>query len=209
MTPILSSPIFEDGSDQFDDSFKKLDISTATLKKVRFQTCQFTKCIFNETVFIDCSFRNCHFANCEFNLAKIDGCQFIDCVFEGTKLVGLNWTDTNLFSQNPSRLSNTLIFRDCVLNHSSFMGCNLTEAELTDCLAREMDLSDANLTRSVCTGTDFSGTRFWHTNLTSADLRQAKNYTIAANLNTLKHTKFSLPEAMSLLHSLDIELSEN
>jgi hypothetical protein len=45
--------------------------------------------------------------------------------------------------------------------------------------------------------------RFLHTTLTGAS-----NYAIAANLNTLKGTKFSLPEAMNLLHSLDIVVTD-
>jgi hypothetical protein len=44
--------------------------------------------------------------------------------------------------------------------------------------------------------------------LTQADFTGATNYAIAASLNTLKKTKFSLPEAMSLLYSLDIILTE-
>jgi fluoroquinolone resistance protein len=66
--------------------------------------------------------------------------------------------------------------------------------------------------RSRCrfygTLTDFSNSRFQHTNLTEADFTGATNYAIAASLNTLKKTKFSLPEAMSLLYSLDIILTE-
>jgi len=44
--------------------------------------------------------------------------------------------------------------------------------------------------------------------LTEADFTGAKNYAIAASSNTLKKTKFSLPEAMGLLYSLDIVLTE-
>ena len=47
-----------------------------------------------------------------------------------------------------------------------------------------------------------------HANLTEADFTGAKNYAIAPGMNTLKKTKFSLPEAMSLLYNLDIKLTE-
>lgn len=45
-------------------------------------------------------------------------------------------------------------------------------------------------------------------NLTKADLRQAKNYSIRPDSNKIKKAKFSLPEAMLLLYGLDIELEE-
>ncbi len=41
-----------------------------------------------------------------------------------------------------------------------------------------------------------------------ADFRGARNYAIAADLNTLKQAKFSLPEAVALLHGLDIILED-
>jgi hypothetical protein len=44
--------------------------------------------------------------------------------------------------------------------------------------------------------------------LTQADFTGARDYTIAPNLNQLKQTKFSLPEAMALLYGLDIILTE-
>jgi hypothetical protein len=57
-----------------------------------------------------------------------------------------------------------------------------------------------------CTST-VSQSRFFHTNLTQV-ICQARNYVIAAHLNTLKKTKFFSPDAIALLYSLDIELAE-
>jgi hypothetical protein len=50
---------------------------------------------------------------------------------------------------------------------------------------------------------------FSSTNLTKADLSTAKNYHIPPEQNILKGTRFSLPEAMSLLYSMDIILDDN
>ena len=44
--------------------------------------------------------------------------------------------------------------------------------------------------------------------LTEADLRGARNYHVAPGENVLTKAKFSLPEAISLLYSLDIDLTE-
>ena len=68
--------------------------------------------------------------------------------------------------------------------------------------------AETNLTEVNCTHTDFSDSRFIHTNLTKADFCGAHNYAVVADRNTLKKTKFSLPEAVALLHGLDIILAK-
>jgi fluoroquinolone resistance protein len=42
------------------------------------------------------------------------------------------------------------------------------------------------------------------TNLTGANFKGAKNYAINPQANTLKKTRFSYPEVMTLLNALDI-----
>ena len=134
-------------------------------------------------------------------------CSFKDTLFEDLQLVGVNWTDTNL-AQMKFVVAKPVDFVRCALNHSMFMGLNLANLRLIECAARDVSFEDANLSRANCTRTDFAESRFLHTNLSEADFTGATNYSIAANLNTLKKTKFSLPEAMSLLYSLDIVLTE-
>jgi uncharacterized protein YjbI with pentapeptide repeats len=96
----------------------------------------------------------------------------------------------------------------CVVNYSTFMGLNLKKINLSKCIAREVSFEETNLTQANCRFTDFENSRFIRTNLTEADFTGAKNYSIAASLNTLKKTRFSLPEAMSLLYNLDIHLTD-
>jgi uncharacterized protein YjbI with pentapeptide repeats len=71
-----------------------------------------------------------------------------------------------------------------------------------------VNFAETDLTEADCTRTDFSEGRFLHTNLTEADFTGAAHYAIDATTNTLSKTKFSLPEAMSLLYSLDIVLGD-
>ena len=49
---------------------------------------------------------------------------------------------------------------------------------------------------------------FGNTKLVEADLSRARNYQIDPGNNNLKAAKFSLPEAMALLYSMDIEIIE-
>jgi len=54
----------------------------------------------------------------------------------------------------------------------------------------------------------FENCTFKSCDLTEADFTGATGYAISAAHNTLHKTRFSLPEALSLLHSLDIILED-
>jgi uncharacterized protein YjbI with pentapeptide repeats len=120
-------------------------------------------------------------------------------------LIGINWTDT---AWEKGVFLKPADFIHCALNHSSFLGLNLRKVGLTRCTAQDVDFAEANLTAADCSYTDFQDSRFLHTDLSEADFTGATNYAISPNQNTLKKTKFSLPEAMALLYGLDIVLTE-
>jgi uncharacterized protein YjbI with pentapeptide repeats len=80
--------------------------------------------------------------------------------------------------------------------------------QIRNCVAIEVDFRDADLSKADFTGSDLSNSIFISTNLREADLSQARNYSIDPGKNTLSQTKFSLPEAMSLLYSMDIVLED-
>ena len=61
--------------------------------------------------------------------------------------------------------------------------------------------------QSDCKLTDFAGSVFSKTNLTKADFSDARNYTIDVRANTIAKMKLSLPEALSLLETLEIMIS--
>jgi len=170
-----------------------------------FDECVFRSCSFLETHFRGCRFLNCTFHDCEMNLIHVHNCSFTETTFTHSKVIGVNWTDA---SWSKRGLLNSIHFSECAINHSTFMGLRLRHMNLTSCVARDVDFAEADLTQADCRQTDFSQSRFLHTNLTKADFRGATNYAIAAHLNTLKQTKFSLPEAMSLLYGLDIVLND-
>ena len=176
-----------------------------TLKE--FNACTFTKCVFSETAFEKCEFRDCVFKKCSLSLVSLKDSLFFGTRFEDSQLIGINWTETS-WAKNKATLITPVDFFGCTLNYSTFIGLNLKKIKLTKCMAQDVSFEDANLTQANCTATDFTNSRFLHTNLTQADFTGATNYSIAANQNTLKKTKFSLPEAMSLLYSLDIILTE-
>jgi uncharacterized protein YjbI with pentapeptide repeats len=125
--------------------------------------------------------------------------------FKECQLVGINWVDTSLGRKN---FLKPVDFVKCALNYSTFIGSQLKTVQMTECIAHSVDFSDADLSQADCTGTDFSGSRFHNTNLSGANFTGATNYSISVIDNNVKKAKFSLPEAMALLYSLEIELSE-
>lgn len=187
--------------------FKGMTVQNDHLDKKVFSSCTFLNCTFRETVFSHCEFDSCTFRNCDFSLATLRDCSFKKTVFEQSQLIGVNWMDTNL-AQRKYVFAEPVGFSECVLNHSTFMGLNLKKVALTKCIARGVSFEEADLSHADCTFTDFADSRFLHTNLTEADFTGATNYSIVASANTLKKTKFSLPEAISLLHGLDIILTD-
>jgi fluoroquinolone resistance protein len=187
------------------EEFKGLSLRGGKLAGREFVSCSFVKCSFREAAFEECTFRDCTFRGCDLSLARFKNCAFVCTRFEDSQLVGINWTEAGWAKK---MLREPVHFVNCALNHSVFAGLNLRSVSITRCVARDVDFSDSDLTRADCTLTDFFESRFQHTNLTEADFSGATNYMIGAHLNTLRKTKFSLPEAMSLLYGLDIILAE-
>jgi fluoroquinolone resistance protein len=189
------------------EEFKKVAQKNDLISLKEFGACTFIKCAFNETVFQNCSFHDCVFKGCDLSLVRLKGCSFTNTRFEDSQLIGVNWTET---AWATSKVALTPVnFLGCIINYSTFMGLNLKKVILSKCTARDVSFEEANLTQANCKFTDFMNSRFMRTNLTEADFTGATNYSIAPGLNTLKKARFSLPEAMSLLYNLDIQLTEN
>ncbi len=75
-----------------------------------------------------------------------------------------------------------------------------------DSILIDVDFSSANMQRAQFANCDLSGATFRNTNLSRADFSTAKNYDIDPKINILAKAKFSMPEAVSLLSGLGIEL---
>jgi uncharacterized protein YjbI with pentapeptide repeats len=131
---------------------------------------------------------------------------FTSAFFVGSKLIGVNWAQADW---SPLELGKPIQFSKCALNHSTFIGLDLEGLQVLDCNAVNVDFREANLTYADFSRSDLSESLFIHTDLSEADLSQARNYVIDPGINNLKKAKFSLPEAMSLLYNMDINLSNS
>ena len=186
--------------------FQRIKLHAEVIKDAEFNGCTFSSCHFDESTFLNCKFTDCTINQCSLNLCQFTGTTLSGVKFSNCQLMGINWSE---ISASTSLLVKPLEFQACVLNHGTMMAVNLNGAKLADCTAHHVDFSEALMAHADCTGTDFAGSRFASTDLTGADFRGAHNYQISAQENKLKKTRFSLPEAMSLLYSLDIELDDN
>ena len=178
--------------------FENKELKDEELIDFEFYGCRFIKCNFTGTIFKKCRFENCIFTECNLSLVKPKYSSFIDVDFKDSKAIGINWAE--------AAIPISINFYSCTINSSSFFGLNLLQIAINDCNAKEVNFTEANLTRGNFNATNFLNSRFSKTNLTQSDFRNSTNYTINPECNLLKNTRFSTPEAMSLLAGLDIIL---
>lgn len=191
------------GTDYSDQVFNELHLGQAHLDSNEFHDCIFVRCNFVETTFRNCRFINCVFQHCDLSLVQVPDSSFAATRFENSKVIGVNWAKAHW---PEARLWDSLCFSKCAISHSTFIGLNLRRIQIQDCLATNVDFRETDLYQADFSGTDLSDSLFLNTDLTEADLSDAHNYQMDPRQNVIKKTKFSLPEAMSLLYSMDIIL---
>ena len=191
------------------EKFKNLEHTNQVFENFDFFECEFVNCNFSSAEFRNCEFTSCAFEECDLSLVKVNRSIFNGVQFSKSRLIGINWALATWKKNKLSQIQKPVSFADCVLNYSSFSGLQLERVQLQKCVAHEVDFAEANLKGSNLRGTDFEKSIFNQTNLEEADLVGARNYYIPPALNRMKNARFSLPEAMALLYSMDIRIEEN
>ena len=185
--------------------FKDLDLSYEEISAINFESCIFTDCQFTEAVFDKCKFVDCRFVKCNLSVINPGYSKFLDVDFDQCKLVGVDWTKA---AWSSFVVSSRINFSKCILNDSSFFGLKLEEISIEECKAHDVDFREGDFSEANFTYTDFTNSLFNRTNLVGADFTEATNYNIDIYLNEIKRAKFSRFEAIRLLDSLEIELSD-
>ncbi|MBN1266087.1 MAG: pentapeptide repeat-containing protein [Anaerolineales bacterium] len=188
-----------------DEKFENITLEAGETLTGEFVECAFSNCFFSGVLLKHCRFNSCIFTNCDLSLADISGSAFPSTRFEKAKLIGINWTSADWGALG---IGTPPVFLECVLNHGTFIGVDLKGTQILDCVAREVDFREADLSGVKFGRTDFSGSLFGQTNLSKADLSRAYSYAIDPGANTLEGTRFSMPEALSLLYNMNIVLDE-
>jgi fluoroquinolone resistance protein len=188
-----------------DQTFTGVHLEQVEITSSEFYGCTFTQCSIVESVFRRCRLIDCTFKQCDLSLIQVPDSVFSATRFEDSKVIGVNWAQADW---SAIRLGELIGFYRSVISHSTFIGLYLRGIEVRECVARDVDFRETDLSQADFGGTDLSESLFINTNLSKADLSKARNYHIAPGQNELRGTKFSLPEAMSLLYNLDIVLVE-
>lgn len=181
------------------EAFKDLKLTEVDLTGKTFEECEFTGCFFLGGSFRDVTFNECVFRDCNLSNIPLMQANMGEVLFEECKLVGLDFSSCKklLFSIKPDHCIlqmcnfSNLKMNDLSFKGSQFMDCDFYETNLSD-----TDFSNCNLKGSLFEQCDLSG----------ADFRQATNYTISPDQNKLKKAKFSMPEVLSFLAPLEIEI---
>ena len=165
------------------------------------QEMEFIDCTFIGVNFSDQSVKNSKFIDCKFNSCNCSGLNvlnttFRDSQYENSKLMGINWSLANTISN--------LMILNSQLDFSVFQNLDLSQSVFENSSVREVDFSDSKLVKAKFVECNLAGSIFNGCDLSGADLSSALDYTIDPNFTKLKKAKFSMPEAMSLLRSLDI-----
>lgn len=183
------------------ETFQHIVLVEDRIEEISFQNCKFSQCKFTGTHFRNVQFTDCDFESCDLSLAKFPGCKFSEVSFTDCKLAGINWTELNW---PLVRLVSPIYFYSSNISHSTFFGLDLPDLIVEDCKAHDVDFREAKLNHASFIGTDLNKTLFMHSSLKNTNFTNAINYTIDIAHNIITKARFSLPEAMSLLASLDI-----
>ena len=195
---LLESLMTFDKDSYYQEKFTDLNIGKEAIKEIEFEDCEFLNCSFLETEFNRCLFLDCKFENCNISTINLKNSNVTDITFSNCKAIGIDWSKAGKIQG--------LSFNDSQINYSNFSFQKLPRTCIKNCEAKELDFSEADLTESIFTGSDLEKTLFHKSNLSGCDFRQAKNYYINPQTNTLKKAKFSQPEVLSLLSGLNITI---
>ena len=161
--------------------------------------------------FMDCSFEGIDFTNTNFKNTKILGCRFLHCNLSGIVTLNSSWSDTRFqdckglgINWSDSQRLNQLQFFDSLLRYSVFQEIECVSISFKNCDLTESDFSQAKIKECLFEGSNLSGVSFTGADLRKGDFRGALNYSIDPQWTKVKGAKFSLPEALSFLQSLEI-----
>jgi fluoroquinolone resistance protein len=177
-------------------SFNAEDFSHDSSINAEFVGCQFIGIDFSEFNFSRLKFLDCTFSECNLSNASLKSGVFRGVSFKKSKLIGLNWTETTTLA--------SCTYADCIMDYGVFHSMNLKGFSFINCKMMEVEFWDSQLAKSSLTGCMLRGSAFNKADLSGADLRGSTDYFIDVRFTNVKKAKFSMPEAMALLSSLEI-----
>lgn len=184
-------------------AFEDLRFQEETLADLEFIDCEFTGCVLEGCRLVRCTFTGCRFLRCRASELKAEDSQLKYAEFYGCGFTGLDWGQLKprgRFAEPIAKLE------DCRLKYNtfpemSFPKFDFSGSEIVGSLFAQCELTESNF--QECRLTD---TEFFQCGLRRADLRGAEGYRIDPAANTLKGARFSYPEVVRLLDSLELQI---
>lgn len=177
--------------------FKSENFANKSLEGRDFNSCSFISCDFSGSILNFAKFFDCVFTNCNISLPRLDGCRFQDVQFINCKIVGAEFFKCQKCFFSAS-------FKKCSVQY-----CNFSDLNMKNTLFQENKIFESHFTNTVLQSADFTdsdllGTIFHNCDLSKCDFSNATRYAIDPRTNKIKNAKFSLPEAVGLLHGFEI-----
>jgi len=167
-----------------------------------FIECDFTGCQFLNVKLSNCKFKNCRFSNCVIGNSTFLYCEAKNLEFVNSVLIGVIWNDLKA-----NGIETATIFRSmksCTIKYNYFTNLKLVKYDFRGSQFDESYFEECRLTDAKFNNVNLHGTKFIKCDLSGADFRNALEYEIDITDNKLKKAKFSFPEVVSLLSSLNI-----
>lgn len=172
-----------------------------SLEDSTFIECNFTHCSFYSCTLINCSFINCTFTNCTIADLKHKYTDGMNNTFISCRIIGIDWKD--LEKKGSIALPFTILDH-CSLTYNNFYKLKMNKYDFKESSLEGSYFTECQLKESNFRGCNLKGCSFTNTNLQGADFRFADNYAFEINTNYIKAAKFSFPEVVGLLSSLEI-----
>ncbi len=186
--------------ENFGQHFKDLELRSGECSKFFFEDCYFTHCNFSGLNFVHCHFLNSQFESCDLSNTKFSNGRLRNGQFKHCKMLGIAWGQLTDISP--------LTFEDCKLDFSNFSNLKMKKSIFLRSSLRDCDFTQSDFSESDFRETDLQNARFFQTNLTKSDFRDAQHYLLHPAENKIKGARFSLPEALQLLSEFGIILDQ-
>ncbi len=178
---------------------------------------------FQNTIIENCTFADCNFENCTFESCQIKNCFFVNCKFQNCNIISLTskhseiknaaFKKCNLIGVHWNELLPTGKYahcidclKDCYLKYNTFAEMSFIKFDFSTNIIQECMFEECNLQESSFKDCRLEATEIYRCDIRKADFRGAMGYVIDISSNKLKQAKFSFPEVVNLLNTLEIKI---
>lgn len=183
--------------------FENIKLNGQVLNDMEFTECEFRECSFENCQINRCSFHSCIFSHCGIISLRSKDSQIRFAEFSKCNLIGVHWNELIIkraVFEPIKKMTN------CFLKYNTFMDINFTRFDFSGSSIQESVFDECVLKESVFKGCRLEGTQYLNCDLQKADFRETSGYQIDITANKLKGAKFSFPDVINLLNSLEITI---